>query len=272
MSDVRSRRISRELFLAAFGGSLRSVEPWVTDRLTAMLEEEECAPGDRIYSEGEPPDHFYMLRQGRLEFLKKDRPVEIVEGPRAFGMIDALIERPRTTSAVAASAVQLFASRATPGSSSSKTASSSRGPRCSRSRARPRPPRNASGRAAVAPAPPSLPTLDGSSGPLDIVQRAALLMHTPVFRGVGRAAGQRPGGRGRRSPVRGGRAPVRARPVRSGLRDRRRTRRGGPERSTRRLARWTWSDRVRKRVLRRSRIELGSARHDADACPLVRRR
>ena len=156
----------------------------MTDRLTAMLEEEECAPGDRIYAEGEPPDHFYMLRQGRLEFLTNDRPVEIIEGPRAFGMIDALIERPRRTSAVAASAVQLlripceawfelledsFALART------SVLALARATAAAEERVWAR---------GVAPPTPTAPPLDGS-GSLDIVQRAALLMHTPVFRGVG---------------------------------------------------------------------------------------
>jgi len=157
----------------------------VTDRLTAMLEEEECAPGERIYSEGEPPDHFYMLRQGRLEFLKRERPAEIVEAPRAFGMIDALIERPRTTSAVAASAVQLL-----------RIPSDAWFELLEDSFELARTSVLALARATAAveervwahgtpPTPPPPPTLDDPSGPLDIVQRVALLMHTPVFRGVG---------------------------------------------------------------------------------------
>jgi len=157
----------------------------VTDRLTAMLEEEECAPGDRIYAEGEPPDHFYMLRQGRLEFLTKDRPVEIIEGPRAFGMIDALVGRPRTTSAVAASPVQLLR---IPSEAwfelledcfelaRTSVLALARATAAAEERVWAR---------GVAPSTPPPPPLDGSSRPLDIVERAALLMHTPVFRGVG---------------------------------------------------------------------------------------
>ncbi len=157
----------------------------MTDRLTAMLEEEECGPGERIYSEGEPPDHFYMLRQGRLEFLKSDRPVEIVEAPRAFGLLDALIERPRTTSAIAASAVQLLRVRSDAWfellEDSSELARTSvlalaRATAALEERAWAR---------GIPPSTPAPPALDDSSGRLDIVQRAALLMHTPVLRGVG---------------------------------------------------------------------------------------
>lgn len=150
-----------------------------------MLEEEECGPGERIYSEGEPPDHFYMLRQGRLELVKTDRPVEIVEAPRAFGMVDALVERPRTTSAVAASAVQLLRIRSDAWfellEDSFELARTSV-LALARATAALEERTWARGVPFSAPAPP---VLDGSSGPLDIVQRAALLMQTPVFRGVG---------------------------------------------------------------------------------------
>ena len=42
MSDPGAARVSRELFLAAIGGKLK-VDPWVTDRLTAILEEQEVS-------------------------------------------------------------------------------------------------------------------------------------------------------------------------------------------------------------------------------------
>jgi CRP-like cAMP-binding protein len=150
-----------------------------------MLEEEECAPGERIYSEGEPPDHFYMLRQGRLEFLKGDRPVEVIEGPRPFGLADGLIERPRTTSAVAASAVQLLRIRMDAWfgllEDSFELARTSV---LALARATAALEERAWARSAL-PFTPCLPALGDSRGPLDIVQRAALLMNTPAFRGVG---------------------------------------------------------------------------------------
>lgn len=157
----------------------------MTDRLTAMLEEEECAPGESIYAEGEPADHFYVLRQGRLEFTRSDRPVEVVEAPQAFGLIDSLVERPRNTTAIAASPVQLLRIRSDAwfelledsfelartsvvalarATASLEERSWARGVAGS-----PRPPPG---------------ELDGR-GPLDIVQRAALLMHTQAFQAVG---------------------------------------------------------------------------------------
>ena len=38
MADARTSRISRELFLAAFGAGPGQVEPWVIDRLTAVVD------------------------------------------------------------------------------------------------------------------------------------------------------------------------------------------------------------------------------------------
>jgi CRP-like cAMP-binding protein len=184
MADARSRRISRELFLAAFGGSLRSVEPWVTDRLTAILEEEECAPGDRVYAEGEPPDHFYMLRQGRIELLNGDRPVEVLEAPRAFGLMEALADRSRKASAIAVSPVQLLRIRADAwfelledsfelARMAVLALARSTGSLEERIWARKEP------RASGPPSP------DGSGECLDIVARTALLMQTPALGGVG---------------------------------------------------------------------------------------
>jgi CRP-like cAMP-binding protein len=157
----------------------------VTDRLTAVLEEEECAPGESIYLEGEAPDHFYMLRQGHLELSTRGRPVEVLEAPRAFGLIDALIERPRTTSAVAATDVQLLRVRTDAWfellEDSFELARTSV---LSLARATASLEERAWARGVPSSAAPPL-TLDGLDGSLDIVQRAALLMHTSVLQGIG---------------------------------------------------------------------------------------
>ena len=108
MPDVRSRRLTNELFLAAVGRELGAVEPWVTDRLTAMLEEQQVSAGDCIFSAGEPPDHLYFVRQGSLEIVREGRPSDILEGPRAVGLLDALVERPRSRSAYARTPLELL--------------------------------------------------------------------------------------------------------------------------------------------------------------------
>jgi CRP-like cAMP-binding protein len=108
MIDLRTRRMSREVFLATIGGNLGPIEPWVTDRLTALLEEEDATAGDCIFQAGDPPDHIVFLREGRIELVAESSSSEVIEAPRAFGMVDALLERPRVVSAFARTPVQLL--------------------------------------------------------------------------------------------------------------------------------------------------------------------
>lgn len=105
---VRSQRVLREMFLAAIGANLASLEPWVTDRLAAILEEDEVAAGERIYSAGDPPDYFYVVGQGRVELIGDDEHVDVVDGPTAFGVVDALAERLHTHTAYAPTALSLL--------------------------------------------------------------------------------------------------------------------------------------------------------------------
>jgi len=112
MAGNEAKRISRELFLSAIGPSFGSLEPWVVDRLTSILDEEQFSPGDRIYAAGDPPDDFYFAREGRVEIRRPGEPPKIVETPRAFGMLDVLVERPRSHSAYAAGPLQLMRVRA----------------------------------------------------------------------------------------------------------------------------------------------------------------
>jgi CRP-like cAMP-binding protein len=185
VSDLTTRRITRELFLAAVGENFGTFEPWVTDRLTSILEEEEVAAGDCIYAAGEPPDHFYFVRQGRLELVYDGKPPETINGPRAFGMLDALVERPRSHSAYARMPLHLLRVRVDAWlellEDSFELARMSvlgltRAVAVLEERAW------AGGRH-VTPAAPA-PQRDG--GPkLDIVERVALLMDVPPLRGAG---------------------------------------------------------------------------------------
>jgi CRP-like cAMP-binding protein len=108
MVDSRQRHISRELFLAGVVGNLVTFEPWVTDRLIAILEEEEVASGEQVFAAGAPADHVYFVKQGTVELSREGRALEIVEGPRTLGMSDVLIERPRRVSAHARTPVELL--------------------------------------------------------------------------------------------------------------------------------------------------------------------
>jgi CRP-like cAMP-binding protein len=106
MRDVRNERIHRELFLATFGGNVAAVEPWVTDRLTGLLEEQACRAGETLYAAGDPPESYYFLRQGRVDLVGKGSAPWTYQGPSVFGMSDALLERPRLRTAVAVTDIQ----------------------------------------------------------------------------------------------------------------------------------------------------------------------
>lgn len=106
MRDFLNERIHRELFLAAFGGNVGATEPWVTDRLTALLEEQACRAGETLYAAGDPPESYYFLRQGRVDLVGKGSSPWSYRGPSVFGMSDALLERPRRRTAVAVTEIQ----------------------------------------------------------------------------------------------------------------------------------------------------------------------
>lgn len=106
MRDARHERIQRELFLAAFGANVGAIEPWVTDRLIAILDEEVARAGETLFEAGDAPESYYLLREGRVELVRPGSAPWIYQGPSVFGMSDALLERPRTRTAVAITDVQ----------------------------------------------------------------------------------------------------------------------------------------------------------------------
>ena len=108
MADARTSRISRELFLAAFGAGPGHVEPWVIDRLTAVVDEDDARRGDTLYRVGDAPDGIYFLRQGRVEFVPEKGPGRVMDGPSVLGRFDAVLARPRTRRAIALTDLQLL--------------------------------------------------------------------------------------------------------------------------------------------------------------------
>jgi len=101
MRDVRHERIERELFLAAFGANVGGRESWVTDRLTALLEEQLARAGETLFVAGDPPEFYYFLREGRVQLTREGSTPWTYEGPSVFGMSDALLDRPRVRTATA---------------------------------------------------------------------------------------------------------------------------------------------------------------------------
>src|SRR5579883_2046704 len=108
MSEPRQLRISRELFLGALGSHLGHDEPWVTERLAGLIEEDSLRAGDVLFRAGDPPDHYYFIRTGKVELVRDGHPPWRFEGRAVFGMSDALVERPRQRTATAMSDVALM--------------------------------------------------------------------------------------------------------------------------------------------------------------------
>jgi CRP-like cAMP-binding protein len=106
MRDPRHERIHRELFLAAFGENVGATEPWVTDRLTSLLEEQVARAGETLFNAGDPPEFYYFLREGRVSLTRRGSAPWTYEGPSVFGMSDALLERPRVRTAVAVTDIE----------------------------------------------------------------------------------------------------------------------------------------------------------------------
>ena len=108
MPEPRNLRISRELFLGALGSHLGRDEAWVTDRLASLLEEDTARAGDILFRIGDEPDHYYFMREGRVELLREGYAPMTLEGRSVFGMADALLERPRNRTARAITDLELM--------------------------------------------------------------------------------------------------------------------------------------------------------------------
>ncbi len=67
MSETVATRIQREVGLAAFGTQLEGLDPWVVDRMTAMLVETRVRAGQVLWSAGEPAEFLYFMFDGRAQ-------------------------------------------------------------------------------------------------------------------------------------------------------------------------------------------------------------
>lgn len=106
--DIRNLRVSRELFLAAFGASRGAFESWVTDRLVSLLEEDEVRAGEALFTAGDTPEFLYFMREGAVRLIRSGHRVRRLEGRHVLGLIDGLLERSRTRTVVAATNLHLM--------------------------------------------------------------------------------------------------------------------------------------------------------------------
>jgi CRP-like cAMP-binding protein len=92
MPEPRDSRISRELFLAGFGIELASVDPWVIDRMTSLLEEQDFRSGDVLFTRGDPPAFLYFMQEGAVQMSKPGRAPWTFRGRWLLGVHDAVAE------------------------------------------------------------------------------------------------------------------------------------------------------------------------------------
>jgi len=107
-ADSAQSRLSRELFMAAFGGGRAEGggawnQGWVTDRLTSLLEEEDLHAGQTLFYAGDPPDYLYFIRNGRIRMSRPGSGSWLYEGRWVLGSFDVLLDKPRTRTAIALS-------------------------------------------------------------------------------------------------------------------------------------------------------------------------
>jgi CRP-like cAMP-binding protein len=101
MHDERLLRIGREIFLAALGMPLDSVDPWVIDRLTSALEEQEIHAGQTLFTAGDPAEFIYFMQDGQVRFTRDGRAPWTLRGRWVIGGFEALGDRPHTRSGTA---------------------------------------------------------------------------------------------------------------------------------------------------------------------------
>jgi CRP-like cAMP-binding protein len=110
--DLRVVRTAHELFFAALARNATGLEPWVTERLTSELEDQDVEAGKRIYAAGEEVDFIYYMREGRIRVLREGASSWTFEGRWALGGFDAALDRPHTRTAVALTNLHLMKVRA----------------------------------------------------------------------------------------------------------------------------------------------------------------
>ena len=71
MGDDGLLRIGREIFVAALGLPLDSVDPWVIDRMTLILDDEPVHSGQTLFTAGAPVE--YLVPDGVARLLATAR-------------------------------------------------------------------------------------------------------------------------------------------------------------------------------------------------------
>lgn len=92
MSVVGAERVKRELILR----SLFPTMPIAAQlRFIELLDDLELAAGELAFAQGEPPDRFLFLTEGRVALESEGRPSIEFSGFSVVGVVDAVLDRPR---------------------------------------------------------------------------------------------------------------------------------------------------------------------------------
>ena len=103
MFDARWKRIGRELAVAAFGVSPDKYGPWVLDRFTDIVEEEQVRAGQVLWPAGEVVETLYFMHDGRVQATRRGAPPWTMQGHWFLGAFEGHLDRPATRSLVALS-------------------------------------------------------------------------------------------------------------------------------------------------------------------------
>ena len=101
MHEERLLRIGREIFLAALGLPLETVDSWVIDRLTTILDEQEVHSGQALVTAGEPAEFIYFMQDGQVRFTRDGGPSWSLRGRWLVGGFEAMADRPAVRTATA---------------------------------------------------------------------------------------------------------------------------------------------------------------------------
>jgi CRP-like cAMP-binding protein len=83
----------------------------IVDRLTWLLEEQDVFAGDTLFSEGDPAETFYFLRDGGVRLIRPGSAPLTLESPTVVGLFDAVFDRPRPRTAVVTADTQVMSVR-----------------------------------------------------------------------------------------------------------------------------------------------------------------
>ena len=92
MTVTDAQRVKRELLLR----SLFPTMPLAAHvRFIELLEDVELAAGELAFAQGDPPDRFLFLTEGRVALESEGQPSLEFSGFSVVGVIDAVLDRPR---------------------------------------------------------------------------------------------------------------------------------------------------------------------------------